>query len=489
MGGKGDDRRQMKDMWIESGKAIISTLVLISLGDGTYTPYTPTFIHQRELFPSTARLFVAEKLGEELKGKMDHLVCFLPGVYALSAHHHVCEGQVGCDDEEWLGVARELLQTCVDIYDTPTGLAPEIVQFSMRKREDVDAEHHTALTQHQPLVEEAAQQVEGERTQYFIRRSQVIANQSIGEAEKIPLLADMERAHAEEVGRIQATVSTPPSRWSAPPYVVDGGAKYNLLRPETMESLYVLWWVTEEDRWRAAGWKIFSALVRFARVEGGGYSGINDVTIGEEQRSEERRQWEMRVREWLGSGAGGGGVEGYRFEWSNWNDHMESFFLSETMKYAYLLYGGREAVSLDEWVFNTEAHPLPVRGERREVEVAGYGKRRVQKQAAAVAAEAAAAAAAEQAAAVPVEVKEEVERKEEVREVEANATTGVGEGTGGGVEGAVGSGDGTARGGEIAGGGAEVVVATVDATGAVETQHGEAEHSVPTLLPPPTPTI
>lgn len=39
---------------------------------------------------------------------------------------------------------------------------------------------------------------------------------------------------------------------------------------------------------------------------------------------------------------------------------MESFFLAETLKYLYLMFCGDEVVALDKWVFNTEAHPLPI---------------------------------------------------------------------------------------------------------------------------------
>jgi hypothetical protein len=42
---------------------------------------------------------------------------------------------------------------------------------------------------------------------------------------------------------------------------------------------------------------------------------------------------------------------------------MESFWLAETLKYFYLLFEDDPSVlPLDEWVFNTEAHPLPVWG-------------------------------------------------------------------------------------------------------------------------------
>lgn len=39
---------------------------------------------------------------------------------------------------------------------------------------------------------------------------------------------------------------------------------------------------------------------------------------------------------------------------------MQSFFLAETLKYLYLLFSPTSVISLDEWVFNTEAHPLRI---------------------------------------------------------------------------------------------------------------------------------
>jgi mannosyl-oligosaccharide alpha-1,2-mannosidase len=40
------------------------------------------------------------------------------------------------------------------------------------------------------------------------------------------------------------------------------------------------------------------------------------------------------------------------------SDKMESFWMAETLKYFYLLYSKPDVVSLDDFVFNTEAHPL-----------------------------------------------------------------------------------------------------------------------------------
>lgn len=110
--------------------------------------------------------------------------------------------------------------------------------------------------------------------------------------------------------------------------VVDAGSKHNLLRPETMESLFVLYRLTGDDKWRAAGWDIFTAFNTHARVPEGGYSTLADVTVVPPFKS----------------------------------DHQESFWLAETLKYAYLLFADSDTIPLDRFVFNTEAHPLPVFG-------------------------------------------------------------------------------------------------------------------------------
>lgn len=42
-------------------------------------------------------------------------------------------------------------------------------------------------------------------------------------------------------------------------------------------------------------------------------------------------------------------------------DMMESFFLAETLKYFYLLFSdNQETFSVDHFIFNTEAHFLPI---------------------------------------------------------------------------------------------------------------------------------
>lgn len=46
-------------------------------------------------------------------------------------------------------------------------------------------------------------------------------------------------------------------------------------------------------------------------------------------------------------------------------DDQESFWLAETCKYFYLLFSDVDLISLDEFVLNTEAHPLRLVKEER----------------------------------------------------------------------------------------------------------------------------
>ena len=49
-----------------------------------------------------------------------------------------------------------------------------------------------------------------------------------------------------------------------------------------------------------------------------------------------------------------------------------------SFQYLYLIFSDDSLISFDEWVFNTEAHPLPVRGKNsmyREADSKKTGKR------------------------------------------------------------------------------------------------------------------
>lgn len=108
--------------------------------------------------------------------------------------------------------------------------------------------------------------------------------------------------------------------------IIKPADRHNLLRPETVESLLILYRTTQDSKYREWGWKIFQAFERHTKVETGGFTSLNDVTVVPAPK----------------------------------RDKMETFFLGETLKYLYLLFGDPSVLPLDEYVFNTEAHPLPI---------------------------------------------------------------------------------------------------------------------------------
>ncbi|KAJ8553178.1 hypothetical protein K7X08_023856 [Anisodus acutangulus] len=101
------------------------------------------------------------------------------------------------------------------------------------------------------------------------------------------------------------------------------GTSWNILRPETVESLFYLWRLTGNKTYQEWGWNIFQAFEKNSRVESG-YVGLKDVNTGVK------------------------------------DNMMQSFFLAETLKYLYLLFSPSSVIPLDEWVFNTEAHPIKI---------------------------------------------------------------------------------------------------------------------------------
>ncbi|KAL2758213.1 glycoside hydrolase family 47 protein [Sodiomyces alcalophilus JCM 7366] len=106
-----------------------------------------------------------------------------------------------------------------------------------------------------------------------------------------------------------------------------------ILRPEAIESVFYMWRLTGDVAWREAAWVMFQAIVAATETPLA-YSSIRRVDVP-------------------------AGVE------TDKTDSMESFWFSETLKYFYLIFSDDTVISLDEWVLNTEAHPLkrPLRRE------------------------------------------------------------------------------------------------------------------------------
>ncbi|KAJ3095222.1 Endoplasmic reticulum mannosyl-oligosaccharide 1,2-alpha-mannosidase [Phlyctochytrium planicorne] len=109
-------------------------------------------------------------------------------------------------------------------------------------------------------------------------------------------------------------------------FYIKPGDAHHLLRPEVIEGIFYLYRATGDVKYREWGWKMFEALEKHAKVETGGYTSLSSV---KEAGSYPR-------------------------------DKMESFFLGETLKYYYLLFSEPDVIPLTKYVFNTEAHPLPI---------------------------------------------------------------------------------------------------------------------------------
>jgi hypothetical protein len=93
------------------------------------------------------------------------------------------------------------------------------------------------------------------------------------------------------------------------------------LRPEIVESTYYLYSKTKDPKYLAMGKVMFDDLVKYCRTDVA-FAGMKSVVTKEK------------------------------------TDYMHSFWLAETLKYFYLLFGPEKTVDLSKTVFNTEAHPI-----------------------------------------------------------------------------------------------------------------------------------
>ncbi|SJL08272.1 related to alpha-mannosidase [Armillaria ostoyae] len=290
-------------MSLEGGQFVPSAIRLGSRGDSYYEYLLKQYLQTnrtedvyREMYDitmqgihqyliqksaSTKMVYTAELIPERnqnndiswrLTPKQDHLVCFIGGSLMLGATTTGAlfdtisvppRGQ-----ELTLTGLRDwksgaaLIKTCMDTHDTATGLAPEIVHFR--------------------IPSDGMDQKVNAPSDWYIKGARPGA---------------------------------------FPPY----DARY-MLRPETVESLFLAYRLSGDKKYRDYGWSIFQSIEKYCKVETGGYATIVNVD-------------EVPVR---------------------LEDKMETFLMSETLKYLYLLFDDADVLPLDEYVFNTEAHPLPI---------------------------------------------------------------------------------------------------------------------------------
>ncbi|KAF8217039.1 glycoside hydrolase family 47 protein [Mycena galopus ATCC 62051] len=262
--------------------------------------------------------------------KMEHLSCFLPGLLALGAHTlplddlgidldalgagmgwakhgYAALGRQPSLREMHLWAAAGLADTCYILYaDQPTGLAPDEVAIKIRDK-------RFGLKDGRWLEGGGLRWIDAVKAW----RASTVGSGTwkgrrlppgVGQDIKPVVYTELERARGSGTGRDYAARKTG-----------------YLLRPETVESLYIMWRVTGETKWREMGWRIFEAIERETRTPIG-YANLKTVEISPALKL----------------------------------DTMPSYFLAETLKYLYLMFLNEEPLPLDAWVFNTEAHPLPV---------------------------------------------------------------------------------------------------------------------------------
>lgn len=245
-------------------------------------------------------------LDNKLSPKMDHLVCFMPGTIALGATggKPLAEARKSADwtqqREEEILISKELMKTCWATYQTnPTGLAGEISHFILDEPPVMMADKYP-----DPSLSSTPKEL-----------------QSLS----LPLTTKDD--------------GTEPWRKDIEIHRMD---RHNLQRPETIESIFYMYRITGDEMYREWGWEMFKAFVQHTAVVEEKQSKVSPGDVGAISRIK-----------------GFTSLDDALTVPAKKRDNMESFWMAETLKYFYLLFSDRDFISLEDHVFNTEAHPLP----------------------------------------------------------------------------------------------------------------------------------
>ncbi|KAF2015514.1 glycoside hydrolase family 47 protein [Aaosphaeria arxii CBS 175.79] len=233
----------------------------------------------RPMNPENQDLLVAGSLSTSLSGNVklipegQHLACFAGGMVGMGA-------QIFNRSED-LRVARQLVNGCIWAYDSmPSGIMPEIYRLV-------------------PCPTYQCRWDEG------VWKSAAQFDAGMGRDQTPDEIIKDDRL---------------------PPAFTQLIDPRFLLRPEAIESVFILYRITGDHELLEAAWRMFDAIRTATKTEFA-YSSIADVTAPK-------------------------GLPTKKL------DSCESFWMSETLKYFYLIFSEPHVVSLDEYVLNTEAHPL-----------------------------------------------------------------------------------------------------------------------------------
>ncbi|KAI9640006.1 hypothetical protein NHQ30_011565 [Ciborinia camelliae] len=219
-----------------------------------------------------------------------HLTCFTGGMVGIASRIF--------NRPDELGLAEELTDGCIWAYDSsPNGVAPELFHVV-----PCPPEHDCTYT----------------KQKWYDALSAIYTQPSSTTPE-------------ETEAKLEKIVT---DRRLSPGYTLIDDRRY-LLRPEAIESVFIMWRITGDRKYQDAAWRMFGAIEKMCRTEMAA-AVVMDVTVKRNENEKGKKEKEN----------------------ANQVDSMESFWLAETLKYFFLVFSEWDVLSLDEWVLNTEAHPL-----------------------------------------------------------------------------------------------------------------------------------
>jgi mannosyl-oligosaccharide alpha-1,2-mannosidase len=204
--------------------------------------------HLLYLSPERGLLYVTDTDYGVPSGVFEHLSCFLAGTLALGAY------TIPGLPRTHMYAAEGLAHTCWITYaDQASGLGRT---WTFRST----TIHAIALTSPTHLLSQSAD------VMHFPSPSNMTGR----------WITAYERwEHGGSMGDPPGVGQTTPVRAGEKTEYNVRSAKY-LLRPETVESFFMLWKITGDVRWRERGWAVFEAIERAAKVAGG-YASLSDV--------------------------------------------------------------------------------------------------------------------------------------------------------------------------------------------------------------------
>jgi Glycosyl hydrolase family 47 len=232
---------------------------------------------------STDVHIVEGKVNPTYRGQ--HLTCFTGGMVGL--------GSRILNRPDDLDVAIQLTEGCVWAYNsTASGIGPEIFGFIPCGHVDDDPSgEHCTWSEDKWFA--------GVEEQWWSAQDE-----------------NKESPNADEVRGIIKTQRLPLG-------MVKVHDKRYILRPEAIESVFIMYRITGDPEWMEKAWTMFTRIESLTRTAVAA-SALDDVTKAKPIQT----------------------------------DSMESFWLAETLKYFYLIFSDWDLLDLDEWVLNTEAHPF-----------------------------------------------------------------------------------------------------------------------------------